>query len=449
MATREDQGGIVIERSFRIRGIGTATWFVLVSCVVLSVNPALGQFSFEAGYTGGAPLFQILLERWNNLPFVRLKYHDGNMFYDLDYAIKLSLVGLRCVPLGEFFNPVVNDSLEDKKVTEINVRVSLDYSTVDFWTPTQDGEILYSLPIEHASLENLSILLAELLRRSAYSSDSGLEPSETVESSGTDASEIMNGTVDTVFVGKDGQPKIIRSYGLPFLISDTLDYVDGLMTYSEEVYEPNVKNTLDSLREKAYTFPIFATSTRQLYVDKVTEGTKVVWQNLRVLTIWDDIVLFADGSITDTSLSWRMKVSQTPVDFLVHDGVLVVVDVAGNLYAVDLKNRRLMYNERVSDFKRLRVTDWGISVETGRETLLFDKFFKDKAVLSTMDTTEPSSYISHFPVYPTTMGVVKTKYGYFLRDIFFGTEIFLFYVKSNKIFVLTDVGTWIYELKNR
>jgi len=419
------------------------------------MNPASQQFFLEEGYSGTIELLPIILERWYDMPFVTLKYYDENIFYDLSYALKRALASLGYLPLEEyvlhreFLEPFNESILKDGVVIQINVRVSLDNSLIDFWTLTNDEKVLYSLPIEHLNLENLSTLLAELLRRSGYDSSFGLLTFETPESTENVTKEFLRGLPDTFFIGKDRQPKIISGYGLPFFKSDKVDYIGGLVTYSGEFYELTTEKTHDNILESVYGFPVFRTSTRQLYIDRVTEGRKVVWQNVRLLGIWDGIVLFADGSISDTSLSWRMKVSQTPVDFLVYDGVLVIVDVASNFYALDLKTRRLLYNDHVPDFRRLRVTDSGVVLETESKALLFDKSFKNKSVLTSAELTKSASYIFYSPVYPSVMGVVKTKIGYFFQDIFVGTEIFLFFVKSNKIYLLTDVGTWIYDLGNQ
>lgn len=389
------------------------------------------------------------------MPFVTLKYYDENVFYDLSYALKRVLASFGCLPLEEhllhqgFLKSLDESGFKNSMVSQINVRVSLDNSLIDFWTFTNGEKVLYSLPVEHLNLENLSTVLAELLRRSGYDLNLGLETFETAGSIEIVTKKLRSELPDTLFIGKDSQPKIISRYGLPFLRSDKVDYIGGLVTYSGELYELTTKNTHDSLLGPVYTFPVFTTSTRQLYIDKVTEGRKVVWQNLRLLTIWDGIVLFADGSVSDTTLSWRMKVSQTPVDFLIYDGVLVIVDVASNFYAFDLRTRRLLYNDHIPDFRRLRVTDSGVVLETESKTLLFDKSFKNKSVLTSAELTNSANYIFYSPVYPSVIGIVKTRTGYFFQDIFVGTEIFLFFVKSNKIYLLTDVGTWIYDLGNQ
>lgn len=389
------------------------------------------------------------------MPFVTLKYYDENVFYDLSYALKRVLASFGCLPLEEhllhqgFLKSLDESGFKNSMVSQINVRVSLDNSLIDFWTFTNGEKVLYSLPVEHLNLENLSTVLAELLRRSGYDLNLGLETFETAGSIEIVTKKLRSELPDTLFIGKDSQPKIISRYGLPFLRSDKVDYIGGLVTYSGELYELTTKNTHDSLLGPVYTFPVFTTSTRQLYIDKVTEGRKVVWQNLRLLTIWDGIVLFADGSVSDTTLSWRMKVSQTPVDFLIYDGVLVIVDVASNFYAFDLRTRRLLYNDHIPDFRRLRVTDSGVVLETESKTLLFDKSFKNKSVLTSAELTNAANYIFYSPVYPSVIGIVKTRTGYFFQDIFVGTEIFLFFVKSNKIYLLTDVGTWIYDLGNQ
>ncbi|ODN30857.1 hypothetical protein A4H02_03040 [Fervidobacterium thailandense] len=406
----------------------------------------------EVGSSTGSALFELLLERWYNLPLVQLKYYGAEIPPDLRYAVGRVLVELGCVPLEDretsykLFTNQTSDELERKIVAEINVHVHRDERLVDFRTFSCGEEIIFSIPADHLNFENLSLVLSEILKRT------GFEPSlseESAESTETKRAEFQKTVPDTVFVGRDGELKIIPGYGLPLLVSRNLDYVPGMVTFSGEVYDPKLKfNTQDDLLRALYEIPIVTSGARQLYVDRMIEGTRTIWNNLRVLAIWDNIVLFADGSVSDSSLSWRMKVSQTPVDFLVYDGLLTILDVAGNFYVLDIKTRRIIYNDRFPDFKRLGRTESGILIETTDRVLEFGKTLKKKVVSSFREPSGTDRYLYSQPVYPSVTRLFRTNFGIFLEDTFIGNEVFFFFVKSNKMFLLTDVGTWVLDLQN-
>ncbi|MEN3042459.1 MAG: hypothetical protein ABDH59_04050, partial [Fervidobacterium sp.] len=164
-------------------------------------------------------------------------------------------------------------------------------------------------------------------------------------------------------------------------------------------------------------------------------------KNDKIIFVWDNYVLYADGSISDLSFTWKMKVSNTPLDYIFSGNRLFLLDVTGQLVVLNLKTRRFVFSKTFEGSYTIKLEPnnvLNVYSTNGRYIVINEKEtkFDSKQV-------EEQRTKSMFPiVYPSILNLYVTPFGYFYEDIFIGQQIKFTYIKDKIAYVVTEVGTW-------
>lgn len=249
-------------------------------------------------------------------------------------------------------------------------------------------------------------------------------------------------TPPTIFLGAEGKVRLIRNYGTPYVENSNVDYLGGWL---EDGTSPESVALHTSLGKTFYLNRVIQNDRNRVLLDRT-----------RILCFWDGIIIYSDGHISDMSLNWRMKVSAAaPLDFYIGDGILYLLDVAGNVYAVNLKNRRVLLNDKVESAVAISVVDKKLQVVTLRGTIAYSPDFAKKENRSALagEGTEiqteiqRSSYFSKTALLsPTALKIHLTPFGIFWRDTYLGQELHLLRINENKAQVFTELGVWVVPL---
>ncbi|MGC9771819.1 hypothetical protein [Fervidobacterium islandicum] len=249
------------------------------------------------------------------------------------------------------------------------------------------------------------------------------------------------------------EPKTSRIFtvvpvGLPLLVvPDYVNFIPAVVTVDGSFYKNGVLYTSEKNNIQVDSLPILYNGYSILtgnYILNLRTGKKEFISSPPIFS-WDKFLIYADGSITDTTLAWKLKVSNAPLDFLLIDNTLFLLDVTEGVYVVNLKSRKVSF---LGNFNgALFLT---LDRNLGKVIL---KTLNGDYVLTENNATKVDSgfeYVfSNKEVYPYFTGVENSGSGYFYRGVFLGDSIFYMSVSRDNLNIVTEVGTWQVTLKKR
>ncbi|WP_448375942.1 hypothetical protein [Fervidobacterium sp.] len=230
--------------------------------------------------------------------------------------------------------------------------------------------------------------------------------------------------------------------GIPLIvINSDIEFLPGYRTIDGSLYINNVLYTQTNVQYQIDELPLlnngFSILTRE-YTVNLRDGRKQE-NTAQPIFAWGKILIFADGQISDLSLNWKMKISNAPVDFVVLQDKLYILDLTNNIYIFNLKTRKITHVGTVENNGRLK--------DNGAEVVLItkDSIFtvKEEGISQVKD------YLPNFQgnynvnkIYPTICDVEIYSSGFFYNNTFIGNEMYFSYLSDGVITILTDVGTW-------
>jgi len=160
----------------------------------------------------------------------------------------------------------------------------------------------------------------------------------------------------------------------------------------------------------------------------------------KVIFVWDNYIVYADGSISDLSNTWKMKISNIPLDYIVSENKIYVLDITGQIIILNTKSRRVTFTKTFEGAYMIKLDSSGsLSVHTtkGQYTIINEKdvIYKEKT-----ESLESSQSSVRF--YPSIVDLHITPFGYFYNDIFLGEDMKFGYIKNKTFYLITEVGIW-------
>lgn len=168
----------------------------------------------------------------------------------------------------------------------------------------------------------------------------------------------------------------------------------------------------------------------------------------KALFLWDNYVIYTDGSISDLTFTWKMKLSNTPLDYIVSENRIYILDVTGQVIILNTKSRRTTFTKTFEGAYRIQLDHDGtllVHTTRGQYTVINEKdvVYKDKRESSSSDNFE-----NFAKFYPSIIDLHITPFGYFYNEIFLGEELKLSYIKNKTIYIVTEVGVWKINLSD-
>ncbi len=212
---------------------------------------------------------------------------------------------------------------------------------------------------------------------------------------------------------------IVQNLGRPifFLDSDTSFSQDG----SERFYSSRTVEVYKNYYVKEKTFE-FKSS---------------------LLTRLDNFLLFTDGSISDVNLTWNLRIGNAPLDFLIWKNRFYFLDIAGVLTVVDLRTRNTLLKKIYPGVNRIAIQNNSVYLFRKFDAIILDEKNSERIEKN----IELNEYQNHL-VYPSFMGIYKID-DYYITDrgIPLGKELKNFFVETNNLVVVTEVGRWNIKIK--
>jgi len=230
--------------------------------------------------------------------------------------------------------------------------------------------------------------------------------------------------------------------GIPLIvINGEIEFLPGYRTIDRSLYINSVLYTQTNVQYQIDELPLlyngFLILTKE-YVVNLRDGKKQE-NTAQPIFAWGKIMIFADGQISDLSLNWKMKISNAPVDFVVLQDKLYILDLTNNIYIFNLKTRKITHVGTVENNGRLK--------DSGAEVVLITKdsiFTVKEEGISQLKDYLPNfqAYYNVNKIYPTICDVEIYSSGFFYNNTFIGNEMYFSYLSDGVITILTDVGTW-------
>lgn len=342
----------------------------------------------------------------------------------------MKLVELGIVPdySTNIEDSATNTILEEETPSNYDISVGKTIGTLN--VVENDGQIAIYNDHSHYVLskklfeENISVILESLF-------------SEYVQQ------QKLNGLETLIYIPSSESLHITQYGKIPIIVVEgELKFYEYLITVDGSIYQNGILRTSNNKEIQTDEFPILLT-TNTLMTKQYTMSLgnkKINYSQSVPIFAWDNIIIYSDGTITDTTLSWRLKVSNTPLDFLVIQDKLYVLDITGSVYFVNLKTRRVNSIGNAEGASRF--------YQDGNDVLLCSSdlcyYVKEKS-LERLDNRSIENDVT--TIYPSIINVRKSAPGVFVDKTFLGTEIVFTYISNNKLRILTDVGTWELTLR--
>lgn len=238
-----------------------------------------------------------------------------------------------------------------------------------------------------------------------------------------------------------------RSSGIPLIIVENgVEFLPSYITIDGSLYNQKLLQTVDGREYHLDDLPLlyngFSILTKD-YVLNLRDGKRQPSFGQPIFA-WDNILIYADGQISDSSLNWKMKVSNTPVDFIYNDNNLYILDITNNLYLINLRTRKVNRLGFIESTGRLFNINGEILLVTAVEVFRLTE--NGILKVDNFSTYHKQMYTSDY-VYPTVCNLQFYKSGYFYGNTFLGNNILFAYISKDILTILTDVGTWKIKLK--
>lgn len=160
----------------------------------------------------------------------------------------------------------------------------------------------------------------------------------------------------------------------------------------------------------------------------------------KVIFIWDNYVFYADGSISDLSFTWKMKLSNTPLDYLISENRIYILDVTGQLVILNTRTRRISFTKLFEGAYMIKLEPNGLLLIYTSNGIY--KIVNEKDVV--YEEKDENLFYSNIKsvLYPSITKLNITPFGYFYKDTYIGSELKFMYIKNNVLFIITEVGLW-------
>ncbi|MFN4267515.1 MAG: hypothetical protein ACK4EZ_01635 [Fervidobacterium pennivorans] len=435
METRQDIGGVRIKRPLKISWVGTCAWIVFVQGVVLGITFAGIQIPDESL---DAEVLSVI-KKWMERPQI--------VVFEKNIAPHLSLFITKELTKAGFFatNIISNNVFDDEtKLELISTTTSVDVSNV------VSGELLKISVESTGDTISLTTRAGKIVFESEEDFKSGfLKYFSTNTSFDHTTTGLSENTPDLgpetlVYDSKSHKLYITVPTGIPLIVvPEYINFVPAVVTMDGSFYKNKVLYMSEKIQYQVDSLPFLYTGYSILtenYILNLRTGKKEAVSSVPIFG-WDKYIIYADGSVGDLSLTWKLKVSNTPLDFLMVENMLYLLDVTKNVYAVNLKTRKVIF---AGTFEDAICFDYD---EHSATVIL--RALKENYVLSVngsikVDRTE-SFFKNDFPnkrLYPTFTNVKDFGFGFFYEGVYLGNSIFFMFISKGVLNIVTDVGTW-------
>ncbi|HOA16517.1 MAG TPA: hypothetical protein PKI47_01200 [Fervidobacterium sp.] len=238
-------------------------------------------------------------------------------------------------------------------------------------------------------------------------------------------------------------------FGVPLLIlNGNIEFMNAYMTFDGNLYE---KDAIIELSKIPFgTFGNYVITNYEV-INMVTK--KIVYNASPIICIWDKYVLYADGNLSDTTLTWKFKAASAPIDYIIDSDRLYLVDVTNGFYVINLKTRRVLYSEQLEGITSFSIQQGQIIIQTtsGNYKVNIDsaqRISLEKQEIKAEVLINHTSIIDSVVLYPSITKVERNAFGFFRSGTFLGERIVHLFVRGSKMYVITEVGTWIMGLSD-
>lgn len=254
-----------------------------------------------------------------------------------------------------------------------------------------------------------------------------------------------------VYDPKSGKLYVTVPTGVPLIVvPDYMNFIPATVTMDGSFYKDKVLYVSEKIQYQVDSLPLLYTGYSILtdnYILNLRTGKKDTISSVPIFG-WDKYIIYADGSVGDISLTWKLKVSNTPLDFLIVENVLYLLDVTKNVYVVNLKTRKVTF---AGNFEDAICFDYDEhSANTILRTLKGNYFLSENGLIK-VDRTEGGfkNDFSTKSLYPCLTNIKDFGFGLFYEDVYLGNSILFMFISKGVLNIVTDVGTWQVEIKKK
>ncbi|MGC8820532.1 MAG: hypothetical protein ACP5PP_05465 [Fervidobacterium sp.] len=436
MGTRKGEGGFRIKRSIKVSWTCTISWIILVQSVVLALNPI--AYIFSSHIVENFPIeLKSTVENWEDLPILYVSFQNvpsivrNYIFRQVAISgilpVDLSLVTTTATTIDALKKDETIETLEPGE-NQLKIEFLDNEESLILRTPDNEYELPYKTIYDNPFV--LSQLINSILS----------QKSETLGERKTGTKSLK-----TLYISENREPFLLRTFigDYYFKENDTISLDDTIAVFNGNhvdlikagFFEENISNDIvlyysdGDIISKEYAY-------------KARTKNRIVFQ-FPVITIWDDYVVFSDGSLSDVSLTWKMKVCNTPLDVLVVNNKIYFLDITSQVVIVNAKTRRIVFSQTLEGAFSIDLSGDVLVVNTlkGKYEIQNDK---DIRFIQTETTNGGENFSVIF--YPSTSKVISTPFGFFYDKIFLGENVYGFWIKNGMLYLITEVGTWKIKL---
>lgn len=384
---------------------------------------------------------------WNKLDVVYLKFI--NVPYEIENFIYRQIAKYGLVPINIDYtdctyhtidssdssnNMVSSDSTSVILSPMISKCEPIIFSTDDSFILIEYGNDEYALPMN--LVYEFPNTLAQLIE--------SIIKNDIIYENLADAKN--DNILKTIVVDqKTGSSFLTQFIGITYFIqNDKLELLQGKVIYSAKTNNVEAVN-IDLLEKELQKNDVVAITSDSVvtkeYIYNLKTKSLTKFQ-APIVSIWDNYVLYSDGSISDLSFTWNTKISNSPLDYIFTENRICILDISGQVVIMNQKTRRILFSKTFEGAYSLSLDkDNSFIVKTTNGCY---KISSDKDVnliaKGANETYEESSKFNIF--YPSLLDIFHTPFGFFYKGNFIGNEISGFYIKDKTAHVITEVGTW-------
>ncbi|MFN4245940.1 MAG: hypothetical protein ACK4F9_07350 [Brevinematia bacterium] len=237
------------------------------------------------------------------------------------------------------------------------------------------------------------------------------------------------------------------------LLDDRIQFIDGILMYDGRIFSAEFQTDFKDLD---VTKEIFLTRDFKFSFESAQNlKTKaLITFSAPIIFLWDNYIILSDGNIGDLTLTWWLKISNTPIDYIVSDNKIYLLDITNNLYIVNLKTRRTILQIFCENAYMIKLEYDSTEKNNVLWVYGYDKIFKlssDKE-LSTINIEKTSDRYNDDGraistiFYPSILKITVSPFGYFYEDLHLGSKVYHTYIRELYAYIITDVGTWRIKL---
>ncbi|KAF2962496.1 hypothetical protein [Fervidobacterium sp. 2310opik-2] len=388
------------------------------------------------------------INNWNKLDAIYIKFI--NVPYEIENFIYRQVAKYGLIPININYTDCIYHTTEssdsaNQMVLPDSTSVTLSpviskYETIIFSTDEslisiEYGNDKYTLPMN---------LIYEFPNTLAQLIENVIKNNITYENL-TDTKDNDNILKTIVIDKKTGSSFITQFIGIPYFIqNDKLELLQGKVIYNAKTNYVEAVN-IDLLEKELQKNGVVAITSDSVvtkeYIYNLKTKSLTKFQ-APIVSIWDNYVLYSDGSISDLSFTWNTKISNSPLDYIFTENRICILDISGQVVIMNQKTRRILFSKTFEGAYSLsldkdnsfivKTTNGCYKISDDKDVNLIEK--------GANETYEESSKFNIF--YPSLLDIFHTPFGFFYKGNFIGNEISGFYIKDKTAHVITEVGTW-------